>query len=66
MSSFMFHAMLNPRISEADLIVLLEKDTDNKIKVIEKFSECASSIEDPVQRCKYITTCLPILISFIF
>lgn len=59
-------AALNPRISSDDLVKLIERDTENKLKVIETFKESFDKLETKEQRQRFVSTALPVLISFVF
>lgn len=59
-------AMLNPNISEEQLIQMMERDTERKERLIQVFSENFESIKDREHQLKYLSTCLPLLMQTMF
>ena len=59
------YAALNPNISSAQLVELMEAHEKHKLELIASFDEGVSRLKTPAQKSEYIGICLPLLIGMI-
>lgn len=60
---FLRMAMLNPRLTDADLAELAKQEAESTVRLFQQFSEGMEKMKTPEQRAWFMKQCWPILVS---